>query len=270
MNDETAGRPLQSATQHPMSRDMAAFDRDHAQALRRIWFLGDVHGEFGHIAQALLDAPKKPTWLVFLGDIDIDHQPFREILEPLGRNLPGVRVAFIHGNHDADNYEHWAMLHDCGDAVALHAQVVDLDGVRVAGLGGNFLGRVWYPPGEVKFDSKDAAMNRGAYQWRGGQRPSPSLLAAIYPNDVAHLSQQRADILVTHEAPSCHPHGFAALDELARSLQVVRSFHGHQHDDLSDDYALVREELGFDARAVAYRSIKNGLGEGVYTGPVGW
>ena len=34
---------------------------------------------------------------------------FAEILAALNRNFPEVRVAFIHGNHDADTYEHWEM-----------------------------------------------------------------------------------------------------------------------------------------------------------------
>jgi len=244
-----------------MIRDTQAFDTEHDHALRQIWFLGDVHGEFKHIARALLDAPVKPHWLVFLGDIDIDHISFGEILEPLCRNFRDTKVAFIYGNHDADTYEHWQMLHDCGDAVALHGQVADLGGVKVAGLGGNFMGRIWSPPANPTFRNKKESMNRGPYQWRDGQRPNPSLHAAIYPDDVESLSKKRADILITHEAPSCHPYGFEAIDELARSMHVVRSFHGHQHDDRSDRYALVRDKMGFDARAVDFCGIKNGLGE---------
>lgn len=252
------------------ARDMAQFDSDHEQALRGIWFLGDVHGSFKHIARALLRAAEQPRWLVFLGDVDIDHKPFAEILAPLNRNFPEMRVAFIHGNHDADTHEHWEMLHDCGDAVALHGRVLDLDGVRVAGLGGNFMGRVWYPPAQASFQNREEAMERMPYQWRNSRRPNPALHAAIYPDDVEFLARQRADILITHEAPSCHPYGFAALDELAKSMRVVRTFHGHHHDDRSDEYALRRAELGFDARAVAYGSIKNGLGQIVHPGKDGW
>ena len=113
-------------------------------------------------------------------------------------------------------------------------------------------------------------MNRRPYQWRDGQRPNPALHAAIYPDDVELLARQRADILITHEAPSCHPYGFAALDELARSMRVVRTFHGHHHDDRSDGYAMRRVEMGFDARAVAYCSIKNGLGQVIHQGEAGW
>lgn len=253
-----------------MLRDMTEFDQEHAAALKAIWFLGDVHGSFAHIAQALLDAQEKQRWLVFLGDIDIDHKPFKEILEPVSRNFPQLRVAFIHGNHDADTYEHWQMLHDCGDALRLHGQVLDLEGVRVAGLGGNFMGRIWSPPAQASFQNKKLAMDRRPYQWRDGQRANPSLNGAIYPDDINALARQRADILVTHEAPSCHPHGFGALDELARSMRVVRSFHGHHHDDLSREYSKVRETLGFDARAVDYCGIKNGLGETIRQGDAGW
>jgi predicted phosphodiesterase len=254
-----------------MIRDMAELDIQHAHALKGMWFLGDVHGEFKHIAQCLLDAPEKPRWLIFLGDIDIDHKSFRELcIEPLKRSFPSIQVAFIHGNHDADTYEHWDMLHDCGDAVAIHGKVIEIEGVRIAGLGGNFLGRIWSPPANPTFLNKQKAMNRGAFQWRDGQRPNPSLHAAIYPDDVELLAKQHADILITHEAPSCHPYGFAAIDDLARRMRVVRSFHGHQHDDRSDEYALVRDKLGFDAKAVDYCGIKNGLGQVIHAGPKGW
>ena len=251
-----------------MMQDSDQFDRRFSDTLRRMWFLGDVHGKFMHIAHYLKDAQEKPRWLVFLGDIDIDDASFASFLAPLTRCSPETRIAFIHGNHDADTFGHWAMLHDCGDAITLHGRVVNLDGVRIAGLGGNFLGRVWYPPGPVKFRSKDAAMNRGCFQWRNGQRPNPSLNGAIYPDEVEQFAGQGADILVTHEAPSCHEHGFAEIDKLARSLQVVRTFHGHQHDDGSAQYVLARDRLGFDAHAVALRAIKNGLGEVIYRGEV--
>ena len=254
-------------------RDMNRFDRAHGPALARIWFLGDVHGQFKFLVRALQAAPVPPRWLVFLGDIDIDHKPFREILAPLHQAYPGIQVAFIHGNHDADTDVHWAMLHDCGLAVPLHARVRNLDGVRVAGLGGVFQGRVWRPPGGRVLSSKDRAKgtnSTSASQWRGAQRPRPKLNGAIYPDEFDALGAQNADILVTHEAPSCHPHGFAALDDLARSLGVVRSFHGHHHDDRSEAYARVRPSLGFDARGVSYCAIKDGLGRVIHPGEEGW
>lgn len=243
-----------------------AFDQEYTQAPAAIWFLGDVHGEIAHIVQALeCREPNAPPvrWLVFLGDVELDDLPFRDWLLPIRRVAPAVKIAFIHGNHDADSHGHWQRLHDAGDAVALEGRVVDLDGIRVAGLGGHFQAKVWAPPQEPLFKSRKAALNRGAFQYRGGQQPSSRLHAAIYPETVKRMAKLRADLLVTHEAPSCHPHGWEVIDELARRLRVVRSFLGHHHDDLIDRYAEHRSGLGFDARGVNLCGIKDGLGRPV-------
>ena len=247
-------------------RDSSQFDVEFEQVLKNIWFLGDVHGKFSHIFDALEASLTPPRWLVFLGDVDIDKTPFKAVLAPVKKIYPDISFAFIHGNHDADSYEHWEMLHDCGDAAPLHGNVITIEGVRIAGLGGIFMSRVWRPPGLPSFEDKAKAMNRGRFQHKDGQRSNPSFNAAIYPADFALLGKQRADILVTHEAPSCHPFGFQALDELARRMRVVRTFHGHHHDDRSAEYASHQKSLGFDARAVNYCAIKNGLGEIVWTG----
>ena len=181
------------------------FDMQHERALRELWFIGDVHANFKHISIALHSAELLPTWLVFLGDIDIDHSTFREILAPLKEHFPSVQFAFIHGNHDCDTLEHWTCLHDCGDALRLHGKVIEINGIRIAGLGGVFMGRVWYPPDPPKFDSKEAAMNRGAFQYRGGQRPNSNYLGAIYPKDFDRLSKLRADVLVIETEHSSTP-----------------------------------------------------------------
>ncbi len=240
------------------------------KALQKIWFMGDVHGSFTHIGQALLAANIKPSWLVFLGDIDVHDMPFSQVLEPLRKSYPGIKIAFIHGNHDADTYDHWDNLHDAAAAVALHGQVLNLEGVKVAGLGGTFLDRVWMPPKPPLFHSKSAAMNRGPFQFRDDQRPNPAYLGAIYPDDFDQLTGEQADILITHEAPGCHPYGFTKLDELARSLGVVRSFHGHTHDDLTGQYKTQWGALGFEAIGVNYCCIKDGLGDVIAQGPEGW
>lgn len=248
---------------------IAKFDQERAQALRRIWFVGDVHGYFRHLARTLEQAAQRPAWVVFAGDIDI-NVPFGELLAPIRSIDESVRFAFVHGNHDADSYERWEALHDPDGAVALHGQVVNLAGVLVAGLGGHFVGRVWVPPAEPVFASKKAALNRGAFQYRGGQRLSPVYQAAIYQDELERLAKKRADILITHEAPSCHPHGFEALDGLARSLRAVRAFHGHHHDDRTAEYRAHRERLGFDTVGLRFCQIKNGLGEEIFEGERNW
>lgn len=253
-----------------VEQKITEFDRHRAEALRRIWFVGDVHGEFKYLTRSLASAHPQPSWVVFAGDIDIDHKPFREVLEPLKRWNAAIQVAFIPGNHDADSYEHWEMLHDAGDAISIHGQVMEMEGIRVAGLGGHFVGRVWMPPSAPLIQSREEALGGGAFRFRGGQRPSPTYLAAIYAAEVGRLSQQCADILVTHEAPSCHPYGHTELDMLARSLQAQRMFHGHHHDDRTAEYVLQREQLGFDAIALQACAIKNGLGEVIYSGEAGW
>ena len=116
-------------------RNISAFDATHRDSLSRLWFLGDVHGDFRHIGLALqrLQSVVTPRWLVFLGDLEIFDRSLCEIIAPLRAAFPLTRVAFIHGNHDADEHENWERLHDAGDAVPLHGQVVELDGVKVAG-----------------------------------------------------------------------------------------------------------------------------------------
>ncbi len=64
---------------------------------------------------------------------------------------------------------------------------------------------------------------------------------------------EKAGILVTHEAPSCHPHGYSEIDELAQAMGAKMVVHGHHHDCL--DYRSEWPKLGFEAFGVAFRSI---------------
>ena len=43
------------------------------------------------------------------------------------------------------------------------------------------------------------------------------------------LAGQRADVLVTHEAPTSHPSGVAVLEDLARAMGARLVVHGHHH-----------------------------------------
>jgi hypothetical protein len=75
-------------------------------------------------------------------------------------------------------------------------------------------------------------MTRLGPDWTEAQRGSmaDALAAmAIWPEDVEALSALRADVLVTHEAPSSHPQGVAALDALARRMGARLVIHGHHH-----------------------------------------
>jgi hypothetical protein len=151
-------------------------------------------------------------------------------------------------NSDADHD------HLFGSALAdrnLHAKVVFIAGLRIAGLGGVFRGKVWTPPTQATFENPKqylARCGKGNF-WRGGLPLTHR--STIFPVDYSRLAEERADILVTHEAPSSHPHGFAAIDELASRLGVITSFRGHHHDRF--DYSAERTRLGFDAFGVALR-----------------
>jgi hypothetical protein len=140
----------------------------------------------------------------------------------------------------------------------------EIDGLRIAGLGGIFRGQVWAPPGQWLHERPEdfAARCGKGNLWRGGLPRKHR--SSIFPSDYFGLVGQRADILVTHEAPSSHPHGFDAIDELARSLGVGKAFHGHHHDRL--DYSGHRERLEFDAFGVGFCGVSDANGRMVRPG----
>jgi hypothetical protein len=89
---------MNSKSQPTIDQKVQSFDQDNESALRRIWFLGDVHGDFQHIGPTLEAADQSnalPRWLVFLGDLDIDQQPLREILAPF---LAGIHPCDLHSS----------------------------------------------------------------------------------------------------------------------------------------------------------------------------
>ena len=219
---------------------------------------GDPHGRFEHI----VDAAKalKPTAVILLGDQDA-QRPLHDELAPIAEI-----VWWIHGNHDTESESAFANLFDAEAGLRdrnLHGRVVTLPdgeggGIRIAGLGGVFRESVWFPGlpgtrGESKFRSPEEHARATPRQdrWRGG--PHRRHLSTIYPDVVDRLRSERADILVTHEAPSCHPDGFGAIDELGRALGVRMSFHGHHHDAL--DYSVAWGGLGFMAYGVGMQGI---------------
>jgi hypothetical protein len=130
---------------------------------------------------------------------------------------------------------------------------------------------VWHPPEEPAIRDRSGLEPKPWQRDRASkQLRSPKLRAAIFPAEWEALGALEADLLVTHEAPSCHPHGFEAIDDLARALGVVRAFHGHHHDDRTAEYAPHRDALRFDPIAVGFCAIKTGLGELVAAGEEGW
>lgn len=66
--------------------------------------------------------------------------------------------------------------------------------------------------------------------WRGGILRKHH--SSIFPDVYERLSKMKADILVTHEAPSAHAYGFQAIDELAVRLGAKKVVHGHHHESI--------------------------------------
>jgi predicted phosphodiesterase len=203
-----------------------------------IVFIGDIHQQWESIARGLESLDPLPQAAILLGDIQCDR-PLDELATPLLDR--GINVHWIFGNHDNDGGpEMWANLVEPDrnprtTQGALHARVVEIAGIRIAGLGGTFRPRIWEPPEPPRLHRRSdlpqdlASLGPG---WREEQITAliHSLGAtAIWPEDYDYLASQRADILVTHEAPRSHPSGNAALDVLARAMGATLIVHGHHH-----------------------------------------
>ncbi len=202
-------------------------------------FFGDSHGDFEAVAAAV--EALSPKAIVLLGDL----QPLRPLHLELAAIALQTEVWFIHGNHDTDSDADFDNLF--GSELAhrnLHGRVETISGYRVAGLGGIFRDKVWdpnLPMEQAKFRSAEAMhmhARRGPSAsdgdprttWRGGFTRKHH--SSIFPEDYERMQTQRADILVSHEAPSAHRHGFSAIDSLAIQMGCVLVVHGHHHEDI--------------------------------------
>lgn len=205
-------------------------------------FCDDNHGEFDHLIEAVKQ--HHPAALILLDGIQA-QRPLEVELAPV---LDKTEVWFIHGNHGTDTEADDDNLF--GSKLAdrnLHGRMVDIAGVRVTGLGGVFRKQVWMPSeggGGVTEKQFLRSMGRGN-RWRYGMplRHRSTIFLDVYES----LAKSGANIMVTHEAGSAHPHGFAVIDQLARSPKVSKNLHCHHHDSLdyrSEWYRLGREAYG--------------------------
>jgi len=198
-----------------------------------ILFYGDPHGVFKPLFSTV--EALAPTAVIILGDFDL-QAPLQTVMAPI---LDKTEVYFIHGNHDTDNDDDYDYLF--GSELAdrnISGKVIEVDGLKIAGLGGVFREKIWHPlahNGEPVWASRDIYMHykpkvlrqEVKARYNGLPRQDHS---SIWREDVDILSKQQADILVTHEAPSTHRYGTTILDDLAKTMCVKRVFHGHHHD----------------------------------------
>ena len=240
-----------------------------------ILMLGDVHGDIRHLPRVI--AQERPAAVIFLGDIEAPL-PFEDFVAEIAAL---TEIWWIPGNHDTDTPDNYRFLFESALAERnLHGRVVEIDGVRVAGLGGVFRGQVWYPPEDPKvltyedlvaekFRHKKAltAAELARLKYRQASPEVADLvregqlrkhMSSIFYADWFQLYGQQADILVTHEAPSCHMYGFREIEALAQSLGVKYTFHGHQHDSLN--YRAFDARFGFQAHGVGFRGVSDMYG----------
>ena len=203
-----------------------------------IVFIGDIHQQWNWVEKGLAALSEPPRAAILLGDIQCER-PLDVLAAPLLSR--GIPVHWIFGNHDNDGGpEMWANLveptrNPRTAPGALHGKVVEIEGVRIAGLGGTFRPRIWEPPTPPRVHAREDLPADVATLGAGWRPEHIEALVhslgttAIWPEDYHDLASQRADILVTHEAPGSHPGGNPALDALARAMGARMIVHGHHH-----------------------------------------
>ncbi|KPV39939.1 hypothetical protein AN478_07005 [Thiohalorhabdus denitrificans] len=196
-------------------------------------FVGDPHGEFGPVFDRA--AELGPEAIILLGDQAPESDGLLALLEKV------APVYYILGNHDTDTVRegpedepaypylerHLAELPRDRD---LTGRVVTLGGYRVAGLGGIFRSKVWEPQKNgVRYETRQRCRRDTPRHTRYRNGPPAKQWSSIWPEDYAALERQQAHILVTHEAPESHHHGYRELGDLARTMGVRAHVHGHHH-----------------------------------------
>jgi predicted phosphodiesterase len=192
----------------------------------RVIVYGDPHGRWTPLLRAC-DA-HHPSAVIIVGDCDL-ARPLREELASLWE--AGIAVHYIVGNHDTDTVEWWDRLvgdHETGN---LHGRVRSIGGFEVAGLGGVFRERIWNPEDDSppRFRTREQFLGAVAPSQRFRRWLPLKHRSTIFPEDFDRLAQERADVLVVHEAPSTHENGFRAIDDLGAAMRARLIIHGHHH-----------------------------------------
>jgi len=197
---------------------------DNMNRHQRILFAGDPHGNFKPLIESV--HKYRPEAVVLLGDYDLD--------EPLEKYLTEIvdltEVWWIAGNHDFETpVKHNNLFNSAFSDRNLHLKVTEIAGLKVAGLSGVFLGRVWYPPQAPKWLGKQHFLLNQPLSVQQSEL-SLKYKSAIWHDEFEEFKLQKADILVSHEAPGSHRHGFRVIGELAAAMGVKHIFHGHLHE----------------------------------------
>jgi hypothetical protein len=136
---------------------------------------GDPHGNFAPILRAC--GAQEPGTLILLGDCEL-RVPLRHMLASLF--TMGWHVHWILGNKDTETntvFDNLAGDFPTGD---IGGTVIEVGGLRIAGLGGVFKPRIWYPradqghgriePPQFNTRGEFLASLDAREHWRGGLR----------------------------------------------------------------------------------------------------
>lgn len=222
-----------------------------------ILFAADCHGDF----VPLIEEAGPATAVVLLGD----QEPQGDLAVELGPAL-AEKTWWIYGNHDSDYLDYFEHHRSMADK-NLHCRIVEIEGVRIAGLGGVFRAK--------KFEIDQTARLRGVnldcpedtrdawIKLRRGGRAYPADFTSIFPDDITALLALtgQVDILVTHEAPESHPLGYQLLGDLARAMGVKMLIHGHHHERYSAtlDGGIRVEGVGMAGAMIEWKKPEDGL-----------
>ena len=188
-------------------------------------FYGDPNGEYGELFTFIeVNGLANIEGIFLLGDLCAPF-PLEELLGP----EIAEKTWFFPGERDSEQQEWMENLVAMWDR-NLHAKIVEAGGYRVAGLGGVFRDEVWHPAKGTRWESRSQLQEHTPPRAKFHNWLPLRHWASIFLEDYERLlGLGKADILLSHEAPSCHWQGFAEVDELGSMLQAQWIIHGHQH-----------------------------------------
>jgi len=222
-----------------------------------ILFAGDAHGDFVPVIEEAGEA----SAVILLGD----QEPQVPLVDELGHGV-APKTWWIYGNHDSD-YLDYLTHHESMADRNLHCRVAEIEGLRIAGLGGIFRSNFFGVDQTTRLHEVDLACpydtRASIAQQRRGGRNAPVDLTTIFPEDLGALLQftGQVDVLVTHEAPESHPLGFQLLGDLARAMGVKLLIHGHHHERYSStlDGGIRVEGVGMSGLMIEWLKPEDGF-----------
>ncbi|MBE1426455.1 putative phosphodiesterase [Desulfomicrobium macestii] len=224
-----------------------------------ILFAGDCHGDF----EPMLEAAAGTTAVILLGD----QEPLDDLASILGPEI-AEKTWWIFGNHDSDDAEYLTRHAAMADR-NLHCRVVEIDGLRIAGLGGTFRSNVLGVDRQTTLSDlahvRPQDTRQSLAMIRKDKKLAPQDHTSIFPEDLALMarlaSKTRVDVFVAHEAPESHKLGYRILGDVARALKARIQIHGHHHEryDAMIDGGVRVAGVGMSGMMIEWLQPRDGL-----------